>query len=76
MAEVHLAWRCSPARNWVSLWKPTGDAMGPVRGEYRAFSPHGDRIVALYLHLNTDASIGHNVDIGMWWRDAALFLCF
>jgi hypothetical protein len=51
----------------TALWKPTGDAMGPVLGEYRPFSPHDDRIVALSLHLNTDASIGHNVDIGMWW---------
>jgi len=37
--EVRLAWRCSPARNWVNLWKPTGDAMGPVLGEAaRGFS--------------------------------------
>lgn len=26
--EIVLAWRCSPKRNWVSLWKPTGDSMG------------------------------------------------
>ena len=69
--EVHLAWRCSPARNWVSLWKPTGNAMGPVLGEPYAnkpFYPNDDRIVRLGLHLNLDKHIGHEVDVGMWWR--------
>ena len=70
-AHVHLAWRCSPDRNWVSLWKPTGDAMGSVLGESnqnRLFSPRDDRIVSLALHRTTDASIGHDVEVGMWWR--------
>ncbi len=72
--EVHLAWRCSPRRNWVTLWKPTGDAMGPVLGEAipeKPFSPNDDRIVSLGLHLNLDGMAGHSVDVGMWWRPAA-----
>jgi hypothetical protein len=50
--EVHLAWRCSPRRNWVWLWKPTGDAMGPVLTEpdpRNPFNPNDDRIVSLGL---------------------------
>jgi hypothetical protein len=31
-AAVRLAWRCSTSRNWSTLWKATGDAMGPVLG--------------------------------------------
>ena len=73
--DVRLAWRCSPPpkRNWVWLWKPTGDAMGPVLGEPGAkhpFNPSDDRIVSLGLHLNADESMGHDVDVGMWWRPA------
>jgi hypothetical protein len=73
-AEVHLAWRCTPSRNWVTLWKPTGDALGPVLGvpdPRNPFNPHDDRIVALGLHLTRDPSMGHEVDVGMAWRAVA-----
>lgn len=69
--EVQLAWRCSPNRNWVNLWKPTGDTMGPVLGipnPSQPFNPADDRITSLSLHLNTDTTMGHDVDVGMWWR--------
>jgi hypothetical protein len=69
--EVRLAWRCSPQRNWVTLWKPSGDAMGPVLGEddrRNPYNPRDDRIVRLELHVNIDASMGHDVVVGMWWR--------
>lgn len=72
--ETHLAWRCSPRPNWVWLWKPTGDAMGPVLGEpdtKRPFNPADDRITFLGLHLNPDESMGNDVDVGMWWRPVA-----
>jgi hypothetical protein len=71
--EVRLAWRCSPSRNWVSLWKPTGDAMGPVLGEPDArnpFNPNDDRIVNVGLHRISDSEIGHDVDVAMWWRQS------
>jgi len=71
--ELQLVWNCSPRRNWISLWKPTIDAMGPVLGEsypQRQFYPNDDRIVSLALHLHTDNSIGWSVRIGMMWRAA------
>ena len=32
LVEFHMAWRCSTRRNWVGLWKPTGDALSPILG--------------------------------------------
>jgi len=62
-------------RNWVNLWKPTGDAMGPVLGENpsRRFNPDDDRIVSLGLHLNLDREAGYAVDVGMWWRSQTAY---
>jgi hypothetical protein len=69
--EVHVAWRCSSRRNWVWLWKPTGDAMGPLLGEpnpQRPFNPSDDRITVLGLHLNLDDGLRDDVDVGIWWK--------
>lgn len=68
--EVHLGWRCSPSRNWTMLWKPTGDAMGPVLGASpdRPYNPYDDRIVSIGLHLDADSAMGHNVAVSAWWR--------
>jgi hypothetical protein len=69
---VRLAWRCSAiSRSWSNLWKFTGDAMGPALGYSqpgRHFSPADDRITDLEMHLNPDETIGHDVNVGMWWR--------
>jgi hypothetical protein len=70
-ARVRLAWRCASRRNWCALWKPTGDTMGPVLGIANAQRPYhldDDRIVDLELHRNIDERLGHDVEIGMWWR--------
>lgn len=70
--DVQLAFRCASTRNWAALWKPAGDAMGPVLGGDTAnpFNPNDDRIVSLALHCNVDGTLGHDVDVGMWWRPA------
>lgn len=31
--------------------------------------PRDDRIVELHLHWNPDNSLGHDVQVGMWWRE-------
>lgn len=70
-ARVRLAWRVASRRNWSSLWKPTGDAMGPVLGFADPLKPYNlddDRIVDLELHRNVDDDLGHDVMVGMWWR--------
>jgi hypothetical protein len=69
--KVRLAWRCSERRNWCSLWKPTGDAMGPVLGcedSRRPYHVNDDRIVELEFHRNIDDQLGHDVVVGMWWQ--------
>jgi hypothetical protein len=69
--EVQIAWRCAPSRAWVNLWKPTGDAMGPVLGEPQPahpFNPADDRIVAIQLHRVPDSTMGRAIDVGLWWR--------
>lgn len=70
---MHMAWRLSGSRNWVDLWKPTGDATGPVLGEPRypekEFHPNDDRITELTLHRVVDDDLGA-VDVGMWWARA------
>jgi hypothetical protein len=71
--EMQVAWRCSSLKNWINLWKPTGDALGPILGEPLAsqpFNPSDDRIVALDLHLGRDDSLGYEVDVGIWWQAA------
>jgi hypothetical protein len=79
---VQLAWHCLSGRNWrqprnwSALWKPTGDAMGPILGPVHAqdasnkrrFNPDDHRIVALGLHLNIDEKMEYDVEVGMWWR--------
>lgn len=70
-AEVQIAWTCSTRRNWVSLWKPTGDCMGPILGEanpLRPFSPNDDRIVDLQLHRTLDITMANAVGIEMRWQ--------
>jgi len=71
--EVEVAWRCRPTTGlkWLSWWKPTGDAMGPVLGQpypQQPFNPSDDHIVSLALHLITDLTMDNAVDVGMWWR--------
>jgi hypothetical protein len=65
---VHVAWRAAAKRNWTWLWKPTGDAMGPILGESRPYNPRDDRIVDLHLHWDPDDTIGHDVHVSLWWR--------
>jgi hypothetical protein len=69
---VEMAWRLASSRNWVELWKPTGDAMGPVVGASRyprrEFHPDDDRITKLTLHRCTDDTLERRmVDVGLWW---------
>ena len=71
--EVQIVWACSSQRNWVSLWKPTGDCMGPILGEenpLRPFAPNDDRIVDLSFHRTFDNTMRNHVQIEIWWRAA------
>jgi hypothetical protein len=68
---VQLAFRAAAARNWVTFWKPVGDAMGPVLGEpypARPFYPNDDRITHLVLHRLREHTLDSAVDVGLWWQ--------
>ncbi|HXD09758.1 MAG TPA: hypothetical protein VN653_06815 [Anaerolineales bacterium] len=71
--EVQIAWACPAQSNWVALWKPTGDCMGPILGEVnplRPFAPNDDRIVDLKFYRTLNTAMGNAVHIDMWWRAA------
>jgi hypothetical protein len=74
-ARIRIAWRCAASRNWCVLWKPTGDAMGPVLGNAnpeRPYQLNDDRIIDLEFHRLVDESLNHDVVVEMWWRSASL----
>jgi hypothetical protein len=64
-----IEFRVSPQRNWSELWKPAIDALGPMLGmpHPNRFHPRDDRIVALGLHRVVDDSVGHDVELAMWY---------
>jgi hypothetical protein len=70
--ELHVAWKCALGRrSWFRLWKPTGDALGPILGAYQRknrFDPKDDRITKLVFQFLPDESMGKRLQIGMWWR--------
>ena len=70
--DMVIAFRCDPLRQaWWNLWKPTGDALGPILGEPNAstpFSPADDRVVRLEMHLCPTSGLNRVTQIGLWWR--------
>lgn len=71
--DLQIAFRVGLTRNWAALWKPAIDALGPILGiedVRHPFRPRDDRIVRLGLHRDTDATLGHRVQLGVWWRPA------
>jgi len=62
--QLQLAFVVGPQRNWLTLWKPTIDALDPLLGrtrEDRDWHPQDGRITDLGLHVAVDASLGHDV---------------
>lgn len=62
--QLQLAFAVGPQRNWLTLWKPTIDALDPLLGrtrEDRDWHPQDGRITDLGLHVTVDPSLGHDV---------------
>lgn len=62
--QMQLAFVVEPQRNWLTLWKPTIDALDPVLGrtrDDRDWHPKDGRITDLGLHVTVDPSLGHDV---------------
>jgi hypothetical protein len=67
---VRLRLGVSRQRNWSALWKPALDALGPVLGvpdPTRPYLAADDRITRLELHRRLDETVGHRVDVELWW---------
>lgn len=65
---LELSFTVGPGRNWLNLWKPTIDALGPILGPTQPshpWHPHDGRIVELGLHHQVDDSLGHDVEIAI-----------
>lgn len=68
--DLELCLRLSGRRNWATLWKPAIDSLGPILGEGdRPHHPRDDLIEALGVHRLVDDDLGHDIEIGIWWRE-------
>jgi hypothetical protein len=68
---IHIAFRVGPYRNWANLWKLAIDGLGGVLGvdnPAKPFNPRDDRITDLGLQRSIDPSMGHAVQVEVWWR--------
>lgn len=66
--RLELAFVVGPHRNWLNLWKPTIDSLGPLLGRTypeRDWHPLDGRITELGLHLTVDADAGNSVVVGI-----------
>lgn len=59
-----VGFRYGPPRNWINLWKPTLDALGPLLGEGpRPWHPRDGAILDLALHCAVDPKLEWDVEI-------------
>jgi|SRR5579875_90222 hypothetical protein len=66
--QMQLCFTVGPGRNWMSLWKPAIDALGPILGHAPGASPWtplDGRIVDLGLHCQVDSGLGNQVVIAI-----------
>ncbi|GGD10663.1 hypothetical protein [Nocardioides daphniae] len=72
--QLQLAFVVGPQRNWLTLWKPTIDALDPLLGrtrDDRDWHPQDGRITDLGLHVAVDPSLGHDILISIAAAPAA-----
>ncbi|MEV4260562.1 hypothetical protein [Kribbella sp. NPDC049584] len=66
--HLQLSFVVGPHRNWLTLWKPTIDALEPLLGRTRPdreWHPRDGRITDLGLHVAGDPSLGHDVVVSI-----------
>jgi hypothetical protein len=69
--HMEISFVASERRNWLSLWKPTIDALTPLLGATRPdreWHPLDGRIVELGLHLETRADVGTDITVALLAR--------
>jgi hypothetical protein len=68
--RLEMHYRLHSRRNWVNLWKPTIDALGPVLGAPDPRHPYNvndDRITHICLTRSIDDTLGWNVQLEADW---------
>lgn len=73
--QLQLSFVVGPQRNWLTLWKPTIDALDPLFGRTRAgrdCHPQDGRITDLGLHVAVDATLCHDALISIAAAPAAV----
>jgi hypothetical protein len=66
--SLEVAFVVGPNRNWLNLWKPTIDALGPLLGATegaKPWHPRDGRITRLGLHRAVGAKLRNDVLIGL-----------
>jgi hypothetical protein len=67
--RLELSFVIGPTRNWVTLWKPTIDALEPLLGrdpsDERPWNPRDGRITELGMHKTVDPDFGNKIAVGM-----------
>jgi hypothetical protein len=66
--RLELAFVVGPGRNWLNLWKPTIDSLGPLLGRSRSgrdWDPLDGRITELGMHLAVDPAVRHDIVVGI-----------
>ena len=70
---VDVEFELSAKRNWVTVWKPTIDALGGTLGHSALhgarWAPRDDRIRLLVLRRVVDESRGWAVGLRIGWRE-------
>jgi hypothetical protein len=65
---LEIAFTVGTTRNWLNLWKPTIDALGPLLGTTdptRHWHPRDGRITQLGLHRQVDPALGNAVRLAI-----------
>jgi hypothetical protein len=73
--HLRVLLRCASARNWVGLWKPAGDAMGPILGYDHSQNPHHprqDRVTRLEFHRQVDEGLVTAAEAEYFWMAVPL----
>jgi hypothetical protein len=66
--RLDLAFLVGENRNWLALWKPTIDALGPLLGHDSGadeWNPRDGRITQLGLHCETEPNRGWEVGVAI-----------
>ena len=72
---VELRFTVSRRRNWMALWKPALESLGPILGVTDPATPYRAdyaRVTSLGLHRRWDDTVGHRVGVEVWWHPAVV----